>query len=77
MKDLMSCQLWERAGVPDGHLVIQDIENRPGTEAKFAKTQTQYLHVHAEIQLLFHLAKNKIASGRARHVVPLFRSTEA
>jgi hypothetical protein len=34
--------------------------NRPGTEAKFAKTQTQHPHVHAEIQLLFHLATNKI-----------------
>jgi hypothetical protein len=50
----------ERAGVPDGHLVIQDIKNRPGTEAKFAKAQTQLPHVHAEIQLLFHLATNKI-----------------
>jgi hypothetical protein len=50
----------ERAGVPDGHLVIQDIKNRPGTEAKFAKAQTQYPHVHAEIQLLFHLATNNI-----------------
>jgi hypothetical protein len=50
----------ERADVPDGHLVIQDIKNRPGTEAKFAKAQTQYPHVHAEIQLLFYLATNKI-----------------
>jgi hypothetical protein len=50
----------ERASVPDGHLVIQDIKNRPGTEAKFAKAQTQHPHVHAEIQLLFHLATNKI-----------------
>jgi hypothetical protein len=50
----------ERAGVPDGHLVIQDIKNRPRIEAKFAKTQTQYPHVHAKIQLLFHLARNNI-----------------
>lgn len=50
----------ERASIPDSYLVIQDIKNRLGSEAKFAKAQTQYPYVHAEIQVLFHLATNKI-----------------
>jgi hypothetical protein len=50
----------KRAGVPDGHLVVQDYKSRPGAEAKFTKAQAQEPHVHAEIQLLLHLAKKKI-----------------
>jgi hypothetical protein len=50
----------KRAGVPDGHLVVQDYKSRPGAEAKFIKAQAQEPHVHAEIQLLFHIAKKKI-----------------
>jgi len=47
-------------GVPSNHPVAQAYNNNPGAKAKFAKKRKQHAHVHAEVQLLFHLAKNRI-----------------
>ena len=47
-------------GVPSNHPVAQAYNNNPEAMAKFAKKRKQHAYVHAEVQLLFHLAKSRI-----------------
>lgn len=47
-------------GVPSNHPAARAYNNKPGAEAKFAIKQNQHAYVHAEVQLLFYLAKNRI-----------------
>lgn len=59
--DIGLAATFRRLSIPTTHPVVRACGGKPKAERKFAEFQRQKTHVHAEMQLVFHMATEGIA----------------